>query len=681
MGVKSPHSPVSQVAFNMVRRLVATQLVALHLVLVCSWSSADSPLVSDELQVKRATAQADAQQAAAAHELAEWKLSQLLKMQSLGYASWQEIAEQKITVKSTAATAEAAAAYSQAVIDWQASTAQSDSQSQLDDCEFIHLYMPGSPRLVAAIPSDVANADVCERHLEQLRKDAESIAQIDLAALESAVAKAEREVAFRRGEDNADLLQGALLRLRLAEATLASSQARKAEGEILARRIAMVDADRDEPASELRKPSPAVAEIGTQFTDATNSHRLQQLAVAMASDSLAASKQLAWLELQRDIVAERIESISQLQNRLSSDEQQLEQAQQKKSDLEQQIAHAQDLLKLREQIAGNYQAAVTSPAEEEGEPATSNPLELASLADANVVRHFLYLRELKLEREAKLASAQAQHDYLIERRGRVQQIPKDARPPKELADLDHKIQTAELQMEILRADLALLQQEQQRYCRQVKSQRSGQYQLVQLDRGLFIGREQFEVAASLIAAVGLVGNAELTPATPKMFPYVESSTVLQCMMGGGVQPIGPIKPADQPEDSEGETQLTSFGWRLTTDGFAFSPDRFCYRPFSLRQEYLHYRWAATHQWRGDRLSWRRSFSAWEPYHYTYWWHSPQWYRVYRPARLGDCLGDRWTRAPYPSWSRIYAPAYSRVLDGYRGYGYGYPSRFGCGCFD
>jgi hypothetical protein len=672
----------------MVRRRFATHLAALHLLLFCAWSSADTPLVIAELDARRTAAEADADQASAEHELAAWKLTQLLDLRSRGYASWQEVAEQEVSAKSAVAAAQAATQYHEAVLEWQARLTHSNSQRALGESECVWLYMPGSARLVASIPTDIATRALSKRHLENLRSESQSIAEIDLSALEASVKKAQREIDYRRTEDNAELLNGAVLSLRLAAAKVESAKARKAEAAIITRRMALISASLDKGQAESEEPSPAIAQLGTPFVDATSDADLDRLAVAMATDNFAANKQIAWLQLQRDVVSDKIDSLKKLSDHLGGDQRELEEANKKKTDLEQQIVHAQDLLKLRKQIASEHPRTSNASTTESVESAELSPLDLARYADANVVRHFLELKQLKLKRESKLAAVQAQRGYLVERCRRVELIPEDARPPKELGDLRRKVQGAEIQLAIVEADLALLDHEQQRFCRQVESQRGDQYQLVQTDHGRFIGRDQFEVGASLIATVGFVGAQGVSPKLPTIYPYIESPTIIQCMTDDLVQGLDPAiqidagpadelhqDDSDQDDASQGETHLTSFGWRLTTDGFAFSPNRFCYRPFSLRAEYLQYRWAASHHWRSVRLYRRRSFSSYEPYSYNFWWHSPSWYRVYRPARLDSCGGDYWNRSAYPSWSRIY----SRPLSNYQGLRYS--SGLGCGCFD
>jgi hypothetical protein len=642
-----------------------------------------------ELDVKRATAEADAAQANAKNELAAWKLTQLETLQSRGYASWQEVAEQEVSAKSAAATAQASARYHQAVLEWQARLAESNLQPTLRESESVRLFMPSSARLVAWIPTDVATHALSERHLENLRIEYQSVANVDLPALEASVKTAEREVAYRRTENDADLLKGAVLRLRLAKAECETARTRKEEAAIIARRMALMSESLDESQAEPEEPSPAIAQIGTRFVDATSDAELDQLAVAMATDNLAANEQLAWLKLQRDAVSDKIASLEEISSHFARDERELDDAKKKKTDLEVQIRHAQDVLKLRQQIASNYDRTSKTSATENIDSAESTPLDVAWCLDANVVRHLLELQHLKLQREARLAGAKAQHDYLVERCRRVELIPEDARPSKELGDLRRKVQGAQQQLAIVEADLVLLDREQKRFCRQVQSQRDDQYQLVQADHGQFISRDQFEVGAGLIAVVGFVGPMGLSAKLPTMCPYIESSTILQCMTELSVQALDPTLQIDgqpgigfndddsrQGGDSLGETHLTSFGWRLATNGFVFPSDRFCYRPFSFRQEYFNHRWASYHCWRSVSMNRHRSFGSYEPYSFGFCWQSPLWSRVYCPT-------IPYSSYPYPAVysnrSRIYSPVYARPLSAYRGFRFS--SGLGCRCFD
>jgi hypothetical protein len=673
----------------MVHRLIAIHLAALHVIVCCSWSSAATSLVIAELEAKRAIAEADAAQANAEKELAAWKLSQSKALRSRGHASWQDVAEQEVSAKSATASAQASAQYHQAVLEWQARLAKSNLQPTLKESESVKLYMPRSARLVAWIPTEVATHDLSERHLKNLRMEYQSVANIDLSSLEASTKSAEREVAYRRTENDADLMRGAILRLRLAKAEYESARTRKEKAAIIARRMALISESLEKSQADTEE-SPAISQLGTRFVDATSDGELTRLTVAMATDNRSVNKKLAWLKLQRDAVSDKIESLEDLSNHFGADDRELGDAKKKKTDLELQIRHAQDVLKLRQQIASDYERTSKTRPTESIESAESTPLDVAWFADADIVRHLLELQQLKLQREAKLAAATAQHDYLVERLRRVERIPEDSRPPKELDDLRHKVQAAQQQLAIADGDLVLLDREQQRFCRQVESQRGDQYQLVQADHGEFISREQFEIGARLIAAVGFVGQGGLSPKLPTMCPYIESPTVLRCMSQLRVQALDTTTQIDgragfelghdDPQQSGeliGETHLTSYGLRWGECDFTFSSDRFCYRPFSLRRVHLDHRWAPYDCWRSTSVYQCRSFGNYEPYSFGFCGQSIFWHPVYCPTRLYPCR--RSYQTAYPTWGNIYSPAYASPLSAYRGFRYS--SGLGCCCFD
>jgi hypothetical protein len=486
------------------------------------------------------------------------------------------------------------------------------------------------------------------------------------------------------GDSNKDanLLDQAKIRVRLADADFASAKARKESAAIIEMRMALIGKSLDKYQSNHGEPSPALARVGTRFVDATSDRELARLVGAMSIDESTASERIAWLKHQYEAALDRIDALQELAEYSHADPNELEQSKQLKSDLELKIGRAQELLAVKQQIAGDFQRKSELLPTNNVRQAESLALDNAWFAGANEARHCLQLQQLKLETAASLTAIKAERDYLVERLKRVERIDEQARPPKELEHSRHKVQGVEQQLAMVDRDLALLNSEQQRFYHQVKSQQGQQYRLVQADQGKFFSREQFEVAAGLIAVVGFVGEGELFHEMPSLYPYIESTTVFDCMSQLSIQAAGATEEFDsllswrpgndllrQGAQSSWNTR-TSSGLRLATDGFSYAKDLFCYRPYEFWQVRGDQRWAAYDYFRPAATRGFRSFDPYDRYPFGSCGRSIFAYRVGSPTRASFPYRNSYLyRTAFPTRSILYSYPYAR------------PSVLAGSCFD
>lgn len=288
-----------------------------------------------------------------------------------------------------------------------------------------------------------------------------------------------------------------------------------------------------------------------------------------------------------------------------------------------------------------------------------------------------------MQTAASLAAIKAERDYLVERLKRVEQIDEQARPPKELDHLCHKVQGVEQQIVVVDRELALLDSEQQRFYHQVKSQQGGQYQLVLAGHGGFISRAQFEVGAGLIAVIGFVGQGELFPERPSMYPYIESTTVLDCMSQLSIQALGARTELGSPSgwrsgyhflrrnaQSSWDTPRTMSGLRLATVGISYAKDLFCYRPYGLWQVRPDRRWAPFNYSQPASTCGFQSFDPYDSYPFGSCGRSIFSYRVGGPTRSSFPYRSSYLyRTAFPTRSNLYSYPYAR------------PSVLAGSCFD
>jgi hypothetical protein len=297
----------------------------------------------------------------------------------------------------------------------------------------------------------------------------------------------------------------------------------------------------------------------------------------MARDETIASEQIAWLKHRRDAVLDRIDALQELSEYHRGDQAELDRGKTEETELQLQIGQAQEVFKVQQQIASEYEIALKPPSTSIVEQAKSMALDDDVWpADANAVRHWLELEQLMLRTAASFAAMEAQRDYLFERLNRVQRIPEKARPPKELDHLRDQVQGAEQQLKMIDRQLMLLRCEQDRFGYQLESQRGDPFQLVQVGNGTFLRREQFEVGEALIAAVGFVGLSGIFPRTSIRYPYIESTIMLDCMATLSIRSPEPASQIHNLCASSG-----GYGLRLATDGITYPQDRFCYVPYGL----------------------------------------------------------------------------------------------------
>lgn len=689
----------------MSRRLAVIHLVALHLLIVCSSGFAARPLTIDELESQRTIAQADDAQAKAEQELAAWKLKCLSELRGKGHASWQEVAEQEVAVTSATASATAAEQYVKAVVDWQARFAKSPPLKDSPDYECIRLYMPAAARLVAWIATDVASVELTKQHLKNLSREHQSALDIDLSSLQTEIKTARQAVeAFGRNERDADLLRRAKIQLRLAIAKYESGKARKAAAKIVVRRMVLtrdsLRSNRSTPDSKTLLDTDhdpkALSQIGTRFVDASSDHELSQLVNAMAINESTVRKRIIWLQHQKATATDRVDALKKLSQHKHANRNELEQAKQQRIDLELQIEQAQQAMRLQQQIADHYQqSSGLRPTTNVG--TTDNA---RFQADPNIVRHSLELQKLKLQAASSLAGIAAHRDYLVERARRIENIPERLRAPMELEHARHKIQGAQQQLAIVSREIAALEQEQQRFARQLRSQQSEQYQLVQVGGGQFIGREQFELARMWIAAVGFVGQSEILPYWPGMRPYIESSILFDCtselLLDRTCPTAGLTSCASwRTCDTLLRRSVVSSVWNLPysnsrqqlgTNWINNRHDLFCYPPYRTRYLGLRNRWSPrSYLAVPDRYRYRSFF----PYanHNLYTGHAagvwPQRimsYQVGGPPRSTFPYRNSYLfRSAFRIRSNLYTSPYVSPSDSFSGLGY--TEWLNSSCFD
>ncbi len=657
-------------------RLVATWLAAVCMVVFCSAGSAATPLVVAELDSQRQIAEADAELASAEYDLAMWQLTQLQALHRDGHASWQDVARQEVTTKSLVADVQASQQCLQAVLEWNDRLTKPHVGRSRPSSEYVQLYLPGSARLVASLPVEIASPELARRHLENLRAEHHSLSEIDLSSLETAIMKAKKAVElYGHSNEDASLLDQAKIRLRLADAAFASAMARKESASIIEMRMALIGKSLDKYQSNLGEPSPNFARAGTRFVDATSDRELARLAERIAIGESTASERITWLKHQHESALDRVDALQALAAFSHFDPNELEQAKQQKSDLELAIGRAQELLTVKQQIASNYVQKSELQSKKNAGQTESPVLEDACFTGASEVRHAFQLQQLKFQTAAELAGVQAQRDYLVERLRRVERIDEHARPPKELDHLRHKVQGVKQQLAIVDRDLALLDSEQQRFYHQVKSQQGQQYQLVQSDDGGFISRERFEVGAGLITLVSFAAQGELFPELPGMFPYIESTSVLDCLALLSMQAPGAMTEFNslfgwQPGYDFGRPSLRSSwnapctfnGLRLATDGITYPRDLFCYVPSSLWGERSDPWWAPNYLPGPPASCGFRTFDPYQRYPFGSCGQSIFSYRVGSPTRASFPYRSSYLyRTAFPVRSNLYSYPYARPL--------------------
>ena len=147
-------------------------------------------------------------------------------------------------------------------------------------------------------------------------------------------------------------------------------------------------------------------------------------------------------------------------------------------------------------------------------------------------------------------------------------------------------------------ELKLLDDERQRFRRQVEAQQGDQYQFVQAPNGTFISRVQFEHAQELLGMIGFVGD----PAAlrlPTTYSYIESPTLFDCINRLSFQSSS--APATNlnrtgyrsrffltpmARFSIWEAPLAANGVQWANAGIAYPWDRCCCTPYGLRRTRL-----------------------------------------------------------------------------------------------
>ena len=402
----------------MSNRFVAIHLGALYLLAFCSWSFAETPLVIAELDGQRTIAEAEVARADAEYEIASWRLTQLNELVSRGHASWQEVAEQAVTVQAAAAEARASEQFLNVVLQLQSRLAEIDLQQARSESESVKLSVPGTFRMVAWIPIEAASLELSKRHLENLRIEHESLSQIDVSSFEAAIEKAKRAVQlYGKSEHDADLLSRAKIQLRVAAAECERARARKNFATITARRVELVRDSIEHRQENEAEPSSTLAQAGTRFVDATCNRDLVQLVGAIATDQTVARGKLAWLEHERTGILGRIDAWKNFPRRPGPMLVNLNKQDNKTPSL-----NCKSGEPATHWICSNKFSAHYNGRSRHGhQMMASSRIWVIWMTIASPVllsfatRHYLDLQQLSQQTAARRAAIQAQSDYMIER--------------------------------------------------------------------------------------------------------------------------------------------------------------------------------------------------------------------------------------------------------------------------
>lgn len=577
---------------------MAIRIFAVLTVSLASISSfAAVPLVTAERASNEAICHADFERTAAEMELAQWKLTQLEALQCRGHASWQEVAEQLVTVR--AATARASAAKRLLQFLSESLACSNDPSSTPVDTESIPLYLPGSARLVGWIPAERASHQLVTRQLEDLTATHKSLLNIDFSPYVISIEKTERSLeAYSRSPSDAHHLRRAKIQLRLAKAEYELVQARKVSAAIVARRIKLLRTSLAK--LESSEPDLSIAQVGTTFVDCTSDRELAELVITMANEETTAIRHLEWLEQRRQAATSRIAKLEELSKYPAADARELEQARADTAAIDGLIRNAATQIQMYKHVAGAYTARSLPVAEDKRQE--NSAIATDWRGDAAIVRHMLQLQQIRLQTTTEAEIVEAHHSYLRERMTRLERIEPTPRLTNELDDLRQNIKTTELRSKILLGQSALLEREKQRFLCQVRSQFGENFQLVQAADGEFLDRDELSAGAAAIAVVGIVGDySRVFPKSSAAHAYLESTTILGCVasltmhshsLAAGVGRLATREPTYASLRANRQSSLwktpASGGLRSATDGITYPIDLFCYSPHELWKLYPGY---------------------------------------------------------------------------------------------
>ncbi|NNE01459.1 MAG: hypothetical protein HKN47_29450, partial [Pirellulaceae bacterium] len=629
------------------------------------------------------------------------KLTRLIQLQANGHASWQEVAQQQVSVTSLAARSRAAQQYLRAVVDCQERLASVAGDQDIPDYECVRLYMPRTTRLVGWMPTEVASAELAKQHLESLARELQTTKALDLSALQTGVDAAQQSVeVLQRSAQDTDLLERAKIRLRLAVANYESAKARKAAASALVRRMVLTrDSLRahrnDRPTDQQIGPnrdSQSIAQVGTRFVDASGDRKLSSLVNSMAVNQSVLGQRFSWLSHRQQAATETVDVLKRLLQNKHANQDELNLALHRQRELETQIQQIRETIGQQHKIAEFYLSdAETSPITGVLESSADESGQFS--VDPNVVRHRLEMIRRTLEAIASRSAVEAVHEYLAEKMKRIARIPRRLRAPKELDHIRHKVRGAQLQLEMIGSEIAAMEQEQKRFERQLRSQRGEQYQLVQVDNGEFISRQHFELAQIWIAAVGFVGQVDCCGHWPGMHPYIESSLLFDCSSELLVDLYPSIPSVFQHLDRGSEDALLT---RTQFSSLWHTPDAIC--RLGLASDWLNRRqrdprcYTSYRPWHYDlRYRWepraylavpdfqRYRFRSCYPYAYRdlyagspsgYWRWSVLSYQVGGPPRSTFPYRSSYLFwSAFPTRSILYANPYARPSTSFSGFGY------------
>ncbi len=506
--------------------LYAATLVTTYLLSHAAALCAEKPLVVEELEVARNIAAAELQQALAEQALADWRLAQFEELRSKRHASWQELAEQEVATQAAQARTQAAEQFLRLVLEEQARLEAIGPFDSALDTECIRLFVPGSSRLAAWLPVEVASSELCRRHIEHLRSELEEVKAVEQSALLADIKTAEQAVAagLRFAPDSVSTKRDKY-QLQLAEAKYDLAQARQNRARVITRRIELSTEAQERHSDDTS--SLALAEFGTRFVDMTVDRDLARLAQEMVSDHRLATIELDRLQHELQAILDRaaaLETLSQVHNWTDTSE--LIRTRQQQAELAQELEELQEILAWSQQLANEYGPINEIDLGHDAGHTASSACGHEPAHDASMLRHSLELAYLRLYAAADRASVDAEKRYWLERLERVAGMSLESRHPEELERLNRTVEAVRLKLEFAEQKMLQLEREQQRVALQFDAQQREAYQLIQLADGQFITRQEMERSAALIAMLGVVGHAAPLPSRPSMLAYIESPNLL-----------------------------------------------------------------------------------------------------------------------------------------------------------
>ena len=571
-----------------------------------SWSAtflADRPLVLHELLVNEAVSVAAAKVDAAHLDLAEWRFEQLDDLRSRGFASWLEMAQQRVWVETMRARVAATDQYRVYLQGMAERVAKEVTRTDaLSDRESVRLFVPGSPRLVGWLESHHLTPKTVIRQRELLQQALAECDAIDPSAVAQEVEKAARRVAGLRAHernDDAARLRHAELNLRLVQAELALARASLAQREVLERRLALLPAW---DGKDRESQSTSYARSGTLLVDITCDPDLASMTRAVVLAETSQTDDLDFLESQKRQLVARIKRLKELARHPWAGQDELSQAQ---AGLENVMRTLDQRWVLQQQQLHLLQAIDDADETTSHEvvaskyPQTGPTSEL--LCHATALRHLSEIQRARFQVEATRQSMVAQCAHLREYERRLNKVAdRGGDRPGELQHVRDRVLLCEQQIRSLEKQNELLRSEEQRFVSQFAVQYNAKWVLVQDDRGQLVRRNNFRDQGSPWLPISYLSSH--TPVVrPREYPlgYIESPAAYKYCTSAADDHVShtltlPVTMWRSPAWFRVRRNLaysqpatvylpTASRLALAADSITYPKDLSCYVPFDLGQ--------------------------------------------------------------------------------------------------